>query len=78
MRELKMSHLFSSRSMDVVRLDDGRFAIQIIGTRALPRRVGNFDSREEADAWILQRSMLDDEAVMGAGVIKPGPSLDVT
>jgi hypothetical protein len=73
-----MSHLFSSHSMGVVRLEDGRFAIQIMGTRALPRMVGSFDTREEADAWILQRSMLDDEAIMDHGVMKPGPSLDVT
>jgi hypothetical protein len=73
-----MSHLFSSHSMDVVKREDGSFAVQIIDTRSLPRMVGNFETREEADAWILQQSMLDDEAMMGAGVIKPGPSLDVT
>jgi hypothetical protein len=73
-----MSHLFSSNNMEVVTLKDGRFAVQIIATRALPRIVGHFDTREEADAWVLHQSMLNDELDMGAGVIKPGPSLDVT
>jgi len=64
------------RSMEVVRLDNGRFCIRIIASNKLPRTVGNFETEEEADAWLLQQGESDDEAVMGDGLLKPGPSLD--
>jgi hypothetical protein len=73
-----MSDSLSSRSMEVVALGNGRFGICIIGPDTLSRTVGNFETREEADAWLLQQSLLGDEESADHGVLKPGPSLDVS
>ena len=69
-----MSNLFSSRSMDVVALQNGRFGIQIIGTHALSRTVGNFESRDEADAWILRQTLIEEQAEVDPAILKPGPT----
>lgn len=72
-----MSKPFVSESMDVVTLEDGRYGVQITRMDALPQILGHFETRQEADAWVLQQSMLEDEAGMDNGIVKPGPSLDV-
>ena len=73
-----MSHLFSSRSMDVITLENGYYGVRITAPEVLPQIVGGFETREEADAWIPQQGMAEDESVMGGMVLKPGPSLDIS
>ena len=72
-----MSHQFSSRSMDVIALQNGHFGVKITTSDALPQIVGGFETREEADAWVLQQGMSEDESVLGGTVLRPGPSQDV-
>jgi hypothetical protein len=76
--EVEMSKPLSLHSLEVVVLADGRYGVQIIAPEALPRVVGEFDSRDEADAWILRQSLLDDESAENRGLLRPGPSLDVS
>lgn len=59
-------------TMVVSPLANGRFAVSAICSNALNRRLGEFGSRSEAEAWILQRSMADDEIAYGTGIIRPG------
>ena len=59
-------------TMEAVALANGRFAVRTIGTDALDRVAGEFPTRAEAEAWILQRSMADDERAFDTGIIKPG------
>jgi hypothetical protein len=59
-------------AMIVVPLANGRFGVSAICSNALNRRLGEFASRCEAEAWILQRTMADDEIVQGTGLIRPG------
>jgi hypothetical protein len=66
------------RNLDVVVLAPGRFGVRLIEPDVLPRIIGEFATRAEAEAWLLQRALRDDEAAAGPGVLKPGPSLDVT
>ena len=62
----------SEVTMVVTPLADGRFAVSRICSNALNQRLGEFDSRSEAEAWILQRSMAGDEIAYGTGIIRPG------
>ena len=59
-------------TMVIVPLASGRFAVNAIRSNALNQRLGEFASRSEAEAWILQRSMVDDEIVYGTGILRPG------
>ena len=59
-------------AMVVVPLVNGRFAVSAIRSNALSRQLGEFASRPEAEAWILRRSMVDEENAYGTGIIKPG------
>lgn len=59
-------------AMEVVVLATGRFTVRTIGADAFDPDAGEFLSRSEAEAWILQRSMADDEAGFDTGIIKPG------
>ena len=72
-----MSKRLSLHTMEVVALADGRYGVRITAPEALPRLVGEFDSKEEADSWILQRSLIEDEAAEGNPILRPGPSLDI-
>lgn len=72
-----MSKSLSVHTMEVVALADGRYGVRITASDALPRVVGEFDSEEEADAWILRRSLIEDESVEGDRMLRPGPSLDI-
>jgi uncharacterized protein YfiM (DUF2279 family) len=58
--------------LEIVALTDGRFGVRKIGGAALDDLAGEFDTRAEAESWILQRSMTDDEAGYRTGLIKPG------
>lgn len=51
---------------------DGRFAIRNIGGRALNDLLSVFDSRREAEEWLLDRSLRAHETDNGLGVMKPG------
>ena len=73
-----MSTWLLPHTMEIVALADGRFGVRVFGGDTLPRTVGEFDTREEADAWMLQQGMLEDEAIEDHGVLKPGPSLNVS
>ena len=64
-------------TMVIVPLANGRFAVNAIRSNALNQRLGEFASRSEAEAWILQRSMVDDEIVYGTGVLRPGDGQNV-
>jgi hypothetical protein len=64
--------------MDVIALPGGHFSVRLIEPDLLPRTVGEFATREEAEAWILRHALGEDEAAAGLGILKPGPSLDVT
>jgi len=59
-------------AMVIVPLVNGRFRVSAIRSNALNRQLGEFASRPEAEAWILQRSMADDEIAYGTGLIRPG------
>lgn len=59
-------------TMEVVPLANGRFAVRTTGADALEPGVDEFPSRTEAEAWILQHSMADDERTFDTGIIKPG------
>ncbi|HLZ65441.1 MAG TPA: hypothetical protein VKQ29_04375 [Aliidongia sp.] len=59
-------------AMVIVPLADGRFAVNAIRSNALNQRLGEFASRSEAEAWILQQSLAADEIVYGTGIIRPG------
>jgi hypothetical protein len=59
-------------TMIVVPLANGRFGVSAICSNALNRQLGEFASRSEAEAWILQRSMVDEELAYGTGLIRPG------
>jgi hypothetical protein len=59
-------------SMEVVALADGKFAVRAIGAGRLDDFLGEFATRAEAEAWLLQRSMTDDEHGYQTGIIKPG------
>ena len=72
-----MTSFVPLRSMEVVALADGRFGVSVIESESLPRTVGEFDTREEADAWILQQGLLGDESAAPHHLMTPGPSLDI-
>ncbi len=59
-------------TLQVVTLADGRFGVRAIGSDASDEVLGDFASRPEAEAWILQRSMADEQLVFDTDVIKPG------
>ncbi|HVJ52226.1 MAG TPA: hypothetical protein VM689_07180 [Aliidongia sp.] len=59
-------------SLEIVPLATGKFEVRAIGGARLGQVYGVFDTRPEAEAWILQRSMIDDEAGFTTGIIKPG------
>ncbi|HEV2674879.1 MAG TPA: hypothetical protein VGV37_10085 [Aliidongia sp.] len=66
--------MFQTRevTMEVVALPNGRFAVQAIGSDTLDPIAGEFASRSEAEAWLLDRSMADDERAFDTGIVKPG------
>jgi hypothetical protein len=76
-RSPDMSKPLSVQTMEVVALADGRYGVRISAPDALPHIAGEFASKEEADAWILQRGLIEDERAEGSDTLKPGPSLDV-
>ena len=62
----------SKVAMDVIALANGHFAVRSIGADLLSRIQGEFESRAEAEAWILRHAMADGAAAFGTGVIRPG------
>ena len=72
-----MSKPLSVHTMEVVALADGRYGVRITAPDALPHIAGEFDSEEEADSWILRRSLIEDESAEGDHTLRPGPSLDI-
>ncbi len=58
--------------MEVVRQEDGRFAVCAIGGSALDPVLGVFDTQEEADEWMLNQSLLSEDNDSGLGIQKPG------
>lgn len=58
--------------LEIVPGRNGRFAVRTIGIDALATVAGEFATRAEAEAWILGRSMADDERAFDTGIIKPG------
>ena len=50
----------------------GGFVVNAICCSALKRSLGEFATRSEAEAWILQRSLADDDQILGQGILKPG------
>jgi hypothetical protein len=72
-----MSKALSLHTMEVVALADGRYGVRISASDSLPHIAAEFDSQEEADAWILHRSLIEDESAEGDRTLKPGPSLDI-
>ena len=72
-----MSKRLSVHTMEVVELADGRYGVRITSPEALPHIAGEFDNEEEADAWILRRSLIEDESAEGDHTLRPGPSLDI-
>jgi hypothetical protein len=66
------------RNLDVITLGQGRFGVRLIEPDVLPRIIGEFATRNEAEAWILRQALSDEEASIEPRVLKPGSSLDVT
>jgi hypothetical protein len=59
-------------TLEVVPLPNGRFAVRQIGRDLVDGGAGEFASRAEAEAWILDHAMIEDEETFDTGVIKPG------
>ncbi len=59
-------------TMGVIPLANGRFAVRSIGPDLFGRITGEFSCRAEAEAWILQHAMADDQAAFGTGMMRPG------
>ncbi len=62
----------NGEALEIVALSDGRFAVRATGPTVLESLLGEFDTRAEAEAWILARSMTDDEKGYQTGIMKPG------
>ncbi|NPD66784.1 hypothetical protein HN018_25500 (plasmid) [Lichenicola cladoniae] len=58
--------------MQVLQQPDGRYAVRDIGGIALDDVLAVFDSRTEAEEWLLDHALQGDEAGDGLGVMKPG------
>ena len=56
--------------MEVVRQEDGRFAVCSMGDRSLDPVLGVFDTQEEADEWMLNQTLLGEGSDLD--VQKPG------
>jgi len=59
-------------TLQVVTLASGRFGVRAIGSDASDAVLGDFASQREAEAWILQRSMADEQGVFDTDILKPG------
>ncbi len=59
-------------TLQVVTLASGRFGVRAIGSDASDALLGDFASEREAEAWILQRSMADEQLVFDTDILKPG------
>jgi len=57
-------------TLQVVALANGRFGVRATGSDASDTVLGDFASRPEA--WILQRSMVDEQLVFDTDILKPG------
>ena len=58
--------------IEVQQQHDGRYSVRDIGGIALDDVLGVFDSREQAEEWLLDRSLRADEENDGLNVMKPG------
>lgn len=58
--------------MEVLRQEDGRYAVRDVGGVALDDVLGVFDSREEAEGWLLDRGLQADAENDGLRVMTPG------
>jgi len=59
-------------TLQVVALANGRFGVRATGSDASDAVLGDFGSRPEAEAWILQRSMAEEQLVFDTDILKPG------
>ncbi len=59
-------------TLQVVTLGNGRFGVRATASDATDTVQGDFASRSEAEAWILQRSMADEQLVFDTDILKPG------
>ena len=62
----------NGEALDIVALPNGHFAVRATGRTVLESLLGEFDTRAKAEAWILERSMTDDERGYQTGILKPG------
>lgn len=58
--------------MEVLQQEDGRYAVRDVGGIALDDVLGVFDSREEAEGWLLNHVLQADEGNDGLRVMTPG------
>jgi hypothetical protein len=59
-------------TLEVVSLPNGRFAVRSVGGDLVDGIAGEFATRAEAEAWIFDRAMVEDEDMLATDVIKPG------
>lgn len=58
--------------MEVLQREDGRYLVRDVGGVAIDDVLGVFDSRREAEEWLLDRSLKVEASDSGLGVMKPG------
>jgi hypothetical protein len=59
-------------TLQVVPLANGQFGVRATGSDASDAMLGDFASAREAEAWVLQRSMADEQGVFDTDILKPG------
>lgn len=64
--------------LEVVQQPDGRYAVRDIGGRSLDDVLAVFGTQREADEWMLSRTLTDEGADTGLGIMKPGAGERIT
>jgi hypothetical protein len=59
-------------SIEIVALPDGKFAVRAAGAGMLEKRLGEFDTRAEAESCAMDYAMTDSGLSAGARIMKPG------
>ena len=69
-----MAASYGSLVMEVISLDNGRFAVRETGGNAMQRTVADFPTQAEAEEWMLSQTNFGDG---GSNRLKPGDGEDV-
>ncbi len=61
-----------SEMLEVVKLDNGRYAVQAVGETVPNDEAGEFETLAEAEDWMFQRTQEMDAQASDMDVLKPG------